>query len=638
MNISPAHATLQSNTTLPITEDQWPSYQKILLAVDSSDHANHGIKEAITIASAYQSHITGTHVYAAKLHDVRFKQMEGGLPEPYQQETELERQRDIHDDLITKGLSVISDSYLDHVAAPCKQHHIRFSSKPLEGKNYRELTRETNSGQYDLLVLGALGLGAVSGSLIGTVCERVMRRTHIDTLIIKTVTNNIAQGPIVVAIDGSKQAYGGLKTALSIGQKLDLPVHVVSAFDPYYHYVAFNRIADVLSEEAGKIFKFKEQEKLHEEIIDDGLAKIYQGHLEVAESIAKEQNRDIETHLLSGKPYEIIADFVRQTNPSLLVMGKTGIHADADLDIGGNSENLVRMVDCSVLLSLREFQPNIEVLAEATISWSVQAQARLLTIPSMAQGMAKLGILRFAQQKGHTIITEKIVDEATQALCPVNLKNRSFAKPEEKFNMVWQADAETLLQTLTDETVKMNLKLRAEKKARQQDKTVVSLADLQSFMAAPQSKPTSQGKCPFGFQAQSSSANDAKIQWTDAALERLNKVPAGFMRTLTQQRVETYAKKHQQTTITPDLMNEKYMDWNAGSQKQSKKMPWDNQAAAAIDKIPEFVRGMVIKEIEKCATEHNLAQVDLKVLKKAQNIWADKGEFHTENNPDLYQS
>ena len=58
-----------------------PSYASILIAVDSSDHSNRGVLEAVSLAAAYGSKVTATHVYAAKLHDLRFRQMEGGLPE-----------------------------------------------------------------------------------------------------------------------------------------------------------------------------------------------------------------------------------------------------------------------------------------------------------------------------------------------------------------------------------------------------------------------------------------------------------------------------------------------------------------------------------------------------------------------------
>ena len=63
--------------------------------------------------ASFDAKLVGCHVYAAKLHDYRFKQMEYTLPEEYIDEVELERQRKIHDSLITMGLKLISDSYLD---------------------------------------------------------------------------------------------------------------------------------------------------------------------------------------------------------------------------------------------------------------------------------------------------------------------------------------------------------------------------------------------------------------------------------------------------------------------------------------------------------------------------------------------
>ena len=101
-----------------------PSYASILLAVDSSDHSNRAIQDAIGLAGIWDSQLSATHVFAAKLHDMRFRQMEGGLPEQFREEQELERQRDVHDDLITRGLSIITDSYLDQVERQSSPHGI----------------------------------------------------------------------------------------------------------------------------------------------------------------------------------------------------------------------------------------------------------------------------------------------------------------------------------------------------------------------------------------------------------------------------------------------------------------------------------------------------------------------------------
>ena len=80
-----------------------PRYQRLLLAVDASDHASRATLEAAAIATLAGADVTACHAYAAMMHDRRFRQMEGGLPEQFRAEQELERQRDIHDDLITRG-------------------------------------------------------------------------------------------------------------------------------------------------------------------------------------------------------------------------------------------------------------------------------------------------------------------------------------------------------------------------------------------------------------------------------------------------------------------------------------------------------------------------------------------------------
>ena len=640
-------------------------YKNILVALDSSDHANRGIAEAAALAALCNGNITGTHVYAAKMHDMRFRQMEGGLPEQFREEQELERQREVHDDLISRGLSIITDSYLDQAEKACSAQGIELARCSLEGKNYRALLNEANSGRHDLLVMGALGLGAIAGSRLGTVCNRVVRQSNIDTLIIKDPLRPLAEGPIAVAVDGSTRSYGGLMTALLLAKAWQVPLQVLAAFDPYYHYVAFNRIAGVLSEEASKVFRFKDQEKLHEEIIDSGLAKIYEGHLAVARSIAAEHGQDVETVLLDGKPHDAIEKHLNKLKPSLLVVGKLGIHADPELDIGGNAEALLRNVDCAVLLSQRQYQPRVDVVADATMSWTTEADKRMESVPSFAQSMVRMAILRFAQERGHTVVTASIVDEATAQFCPAHareamaeivaahdsgeLGNTQAAMEE----MEWTASALELLQSVTEPSVRDSMQRRAEKKARRDHKHRVEDEHISVFLpgqsaaadnGAQQSasedsamQETTRGGCPFG---QSSNIDppleDKTLTWDSAARERLHRVPDGFMRTLTQQRVEVFARRSGESVITSELLEEKYAEWSAGSAKQSAHLHWDDSAWQRIQQIPEFVRGMVIKEMEHCAQQLGVNSVTTEVLAQARDSWSDKGVFHSETAPKQY--
>src|SRR5512146_1607852 len=107
-------------------------YKQIYVPVDNSEHSDAAVELAVAIGKAFGSTLVGSHVYAARMHDYRFKQMEYTLPEEYQGEQELERQRKIHDTLITRGLRLISDSYLDVMAERCSIAQLPFQEKTFD--------------------------------------------------------------------------------------------------------------------------------------------------------------------------------------------------------------------------------------------------------------------------------------------------------------------------------------------------------------------------------------------------------------------------------------------------------------------------------------------------------------------------
>ena len=434
--------------------------------------------------------------------------------------------------------------------------------------------------------------------------------------------------------------------------------------------------------------------------------------------MANDYNIQIDTELLDGKAHDAIEKYVAKVNPSLLVIGKLGIHADPELDIGGNAENLLRNVNCAVLLSQRTHQPQVEVIAEVTTSWTNEAEERINRVPGFVQNMARMAVLRYAQEQGHTVVTARIVEEATAELCPSNAReamaeivstyeNNNQANSENPLgNIKWSDDASAILDSIESSAVKLNIQRRAEKKARVDDSPIVEAEHIRSFLnelplnsetpslhwrtdalarllrvpegfmressrqqveqhafelnvseitlelvedslsqarkimqnlaGAGTNGETSASSCPFGYSAENSDSMQPPILWELAAEERLEKVPSGFMRKLTRQRVETFARRKGVLTITTDLLSDKYSEWAEGSEKQQQTMPWDKKAEARIQRIPEFVRGMVTKEMERCAAGMGMNKVTLEVLEKGRDTWSAKGEFHSESNPDLY--
>lgn len=673
-----------------VTGDTAPvSLARILVALDASEHANKALEETVRLAKSADGVITGIHAYAAALHDRRFKMMEGGLPERYREEEEMGYQREVHDDLIGRGLGIITDSYHDAGFETCKDAGVEFKRLSPEGKNYTKIVEAAESGDYDVLALGALGLGAMPGSLIGTVTERVVRRSLIDAFVVRDPKKSIGDGPIVVGIDGSEKSYGAMMTALDIAARIGAEVHAVAAYDPYYHYVAFNKIAGVLSEEAGKVFRFKEQEQLHEELIDDGIAKIYQSHLDVAHTIAEDLGTTIKTELLDGKPFVAVLKYLETVDASLVVIGKTGVHADDALDIGGNAENLLRMAPCHIWLTQSTYNPPLDVLAEETVQWSVEAEKKISKAPEFVRDMARRMVLRQAQKQGHTFITSDIVDEVMKGAMP-GFGDNETAKEE---TLEWSASAEKLMQAIPDAAVADNIRLRAVKRARRDKSAEVKPKHVRPFLdladddgpswsaaalARVQRVPSMvrdkvkddvadiarereldevslelaeeviaeirKSMCPVpeGEEKQqdpesSSPASEGPVTWSKDAEQRLERVPEGFMRDMTRQRVETFAKKNNVDTITPDLIEEKYGEWGKGSARKKQQLPWDDAAQARIAKIPDFVRGMVMLEIERCAKEAGSDTVTEDHIDAASGSWEKLGAFHSESAPDQYK-
>src|SRR5947209_5235642 len=250
--------------------------------------------------------------------------------------------------------------------------------------------------------------------MIGSVTDRVVRRLRVHSLVVRDVHpfRDEASNRIVVAIDGSPQSFAGLRTAIDLAGVFEKQVEAVSVYDPYLHYAMFNGIVDVLSAEASKVFRFKEQEQLHEEIIDSGLARIYESHLKVARSVAQEEGVGLKTTLLDGKAFKKVLQFLREEPPWLLLAGRIGVHSHEDMDIGSNSDNLLRLAPCNVLLGSRTYVPPVDVQAEASVVWTEEAEARMEEVPAHVRGVVRSAICRYAMERGNSVISSSVIDEA----------------------------------------------------------------------------------------------------------------------------------------------------------------------------------------------------------------------------------
>jgi nucleotide-binding universal stress UspA family protein len=254
--------------------------------------------------------------------------MEYTLPDEYLEETELERQRKIHDSLITMGLKLISESYLEGMAKRCEAEQLEFEPRMMDGKHHTELIRDISSSDYDLVVLGALGIGRVRDSQIGSVCERVTRTIHRDIWVVKHLPGGEAdtRDTILVGIDGSPQSFGALLTGIDLAKRFDKKIELISVYDPYLHY-SCSTASWACSLKGGEGLPLRRAEPAPRRDHRHRPGAIYQSHLEVAERMAKDEGVDVTKTLLDAMLSRRWLDHVRKTNPWLLVVGRIGVHS-----------------------------------------------------------------------------------------------------------------------------------------------------------------------------------------------------------------------------------------------------------------------------------------------------------------------
>jgi nucleotide-binding universal stress UspA family protein len=619
-------------------------YKSIYVPVDNSDLSNRAVACALGLGKAYQAKLVGCHVYAAKLHDYRFRQMEYTLPEEYIDEVELERQRKIHDSLITMGLKLISDSYLDGMSRQCGESGLEFEPRMMDGKHHIEILKDLAGSQHDLVVIGALGIGRARDSVIGSVCERVARQSDRDLWVVKHLPepDEEERDTILVGVDGSPQSFGALMTAFDLARTFDKKVEAISVYDPYLHYSVFNGIVGVLTEKAAKVFRFEEQNQLHEEIIDTGLAQIYQSHLEVGERMASEEGIEIKKTLLDGKAFQKIVDHARKTNPWLIVLGRIGVHSPKDeTGLGSNAENILRAADCDVLLSTRLEIPSLDVRAEETVRWTPEAEERMTHVPEQVKGIARTGVLRLALEKGHSVVTNAVIDEAMDRFMP---KSASAAT---------KALAEAVaLERAKSGPVSM---CRACGVAATQSGAVkCTVCGATDFDVISQEMIEKIAEVEGGLQEETT-YDGRKLKWTEEARRGLWTMKNAYMRRRVKARVEKSARMKRLDAITLEFARQVIEeetgapleippssaevtraraaeaakgDAGAGSDpkliaRDQRKNPlistfeWTDDAAQRILRVPAgFMRNQVQERVEELARERAAASIDLALVEE----------------------
>lgn len=358
--------------------------KKIILCFDNSDSSMIAAEASIDIARAFDSEVVGVHGYNATMHEGAFRIMEPTLPERYQKEELLQRQRDVHNKLINVGMEKISLSYLRPLRERFSGTTIDFRERVREGKNFKAIKDIIENEKGDLVIMGSHGFNSNGNGFIGSVCLRLLRSIDTNFLVIKNRVN-FNNPRYVVCLDGSASAISAMRTARLLADRFNAELHLIYVFDSALHKDLFGRLKESVINREGFSFNSKEQEKIHDEFIDKGLARVGNMILDRAEKEVFSGSRDeissiaqglglvsavssneskgssgtllsipLVKRVLEGHIYKRICDYAAEVRAEIVFLGRTGRHYIDGIDVGSVTENVLRFSPCSVFISQSE--------------------------------------------------------------------------------------------------------------------------------------------------------------------------------------------------------------------------------------------------------------------------------------------
>jgi hypothetical protein len=130
------------------------------------------------------------------------------------------------------------------------------------------------------------------------------------------------------------------------------------------------------------------------------------------------------------------------------------------------------------------------------------------------------------------------------------------------------------------------------------------------------------GGCPFSAMVAqmglgSSGSTDTPapasepLLWTPDAQEKLAKLPS-FVQPMVKSSVETYARKNDFTTVTLQVMDDSKNSTTDG-------IRWTPEAQQRLDNIPDFIRPMARREIERLVKERGGSEITAEIMEEAKD-------------------
>ena len=140
-------------------------FKTILVPTDASESAQHALMIALELAKEFGSRIVLLHVVFTP--EAMGYTLSSGISVPQEE------------------ISIFGREALTAALAGIDTGNVPIEKKHLPGHPGKVILEEIEIGHFDLVVMGNRGYGAIAGSLLGSVSQRVLSKAKCPVLIVK---------------------------------------------------------------------------------------------------------------------------------------------------------------------------------------------------------------------------------------------------------------------------------------------------------------------------------------------------------------------------------------------------------------------------------------------------------------------
>jgi nucleotide-binding universal stress UspA family protein len=274
-------------------------FDRLLVGVDGSDPARRAAKYALELAARYDADVAAVSVH--------------------------------RDDAGRQA----ARAALDAVVELADDLDVSVETEPLRGKPATTVVDRAAERDADLIALGRRGRSGIGARLLGSVTERVLRRTDVPVLTVPDgpveADTGADYGTVLVTTDGSEVAERAAPYGADLARRYRAALHVLTVVDVQAEAGVFD---------AGGVDRayVERLESRGREAVERLLSGIDASGL------------DVERAVVRGVAHEAVGDYVTDREVDLVVISSTGQSNLAGQQLGTVAGRVLRTVDVPVLV------------------------------------------------------------------------------------------------------------------------------------------------------------------------------------------------------------------------------------------------------------------------------------------------